>query len=136
MCGAAPSRQTIEAAVESKKNKYEEFFQEESEDWNGFQISKLSHGLIEKVEKKGGSMEDFAYGCVLGGQVGDSMGSYIEFITEQPDDELLEDCLQMYGGGPHGVGVGQITDDSEMGLSLMWAIVAEEKKEGKLTLDL
>lgn len=42
----------------------------------------------------------------------------------------------MKGGGTHGVGAGQITDDSEMGLCLMWGLVASEKEDGIATMDL
>lgn len=62
--------------------------------------------------------------------VGDSCGSFIEFIETRPSDDLISECLKMHGGGPHGVGPGQITDDSEMALSLMWALIENEKTKG------
>lgn len=41
----------------------------------------------------------------------------------------IQYCMTMPGGGPHKVGPGQITDDSEMAMCLMWALV--EANDGK-----
>ena len=38
-------------------------------------------------------------------------------------------CMKMPGGGTFEVGPGQVTDDSEMAMCLMWALV--EANEGK-----
>jgi len=35
--------------------------------------------------------------------------------------------MQMPGGGPHSVGPGQITDDSEMAMALLHALTSFEK---------
>lgn len=37
--------------------------------------------------------------------------------------------MKMPGGGPHKVGPGQITDDSEMAMAMLWALTRKEKKE-------
>ena len=37
--------------------------------------------------------------------------------------------MSMPGGGPFEVGAGQITDDSELAMCLMWALV--ESNDGK-----
>jgi len=42
----------------------------------------------------------------------------------------------MPGGGPHGVGSGQVTDDGEMALCMMWGLTKNQKDEGVLNLDL
>lgn len=35
----------------------------------------------------------------------------------------MDECMKMPGGGPHGVGAGQITDDSELAMCLMWGLI-------------
>ena len=34
----------------------------------------------------------------------------------------MEECMEMPGGGPHQVGPGQITDDSELAMCQLQAI--------------
>ena len=46
--------------------------------------------------------------------IGDSCGSYQEDSEDILSEEVLQECLSMPGGGPHKVGPGQVTDDSEM----------------------
>ena len=47
----------------------------------------------------------------------------MEFTTEIHDEETMEYCMSMPGGGPHCVGIGQVTDDSELAMCLMWGII-------------
>ena len=35
----------------------------------------------------------------------------------------MDDCMQMNGGGPFGLFPGQVTDDSEMAMCLMWGLI-------------
>ena len=65
---------------------------------------------------------------MIGAFVGDSMGSLVEFIACEVPEERLDTVFTMPGGGPHRVGPGQITDDSEMAMSMMWGLTREEKK--------
>lgn len=60
-----------------------------------------------------------AFGSIIGAFIGDSCGSYVEFDELLPSPKKVEDCMQMPGGGHHGVAAGQVTDDSEMMMSLM-----------------
>ena len=62
---------------------------------------------------------DRAFGCIIGAFIGDSCGSYVEFDEAYPTKEKIENCMKMLGGGHHGVAPGQVTDDSEMMMSLM-----------------
>ena len=41
----------------------------------------------------------------------------------------MNECMKMPGGGPHKVGPGQVTDDSELAMCLMQAII--ESNENK-----
>lgn len=61
---------------------------------------------------------DLAYGAFLGALCGDAAGAVLEFFREEITEEVVASALQMPGGGAHRVGRGQITDDSELALSL------------------
>ena len=69
--------------------------------------------------------EDFldrAKGSILGAFVGDSVGSYLEFkniVTSKDIDE----ALTMPGGGPFLLSPGQITDDSELAICLLYGLL-------------
>ena len=41
--------------------------------------------------------------------------------------EQVQDSINMMGGGPFNLGPGQITDDSEMSMCLIWAIIESNK---------
>ena len=66
--------------------------------------------------------EDRAFGSVVGAFIGDSIGSFTEFRSIVPE-EIAEQALTMPGGGPFNVSPGQVTDDSELALSLARGIV-------------
>ena len=55
--------------------------------------------------------------------IGDSCGSYQEDSEDILSEEVLQECLSMPGGGPHKVGPGQVTDDSEMMLCQMLGLI-------------
>ena len=60
----------------------------------------------------------------MGAWVGDSLGSYLEFETEQFPPETLDLAMSMPGGGCWGVAPGQVTDDSELAMCLMRGLIA------------
>lgn len=62
-------------------------------------------------------------GAVMGALVGDSLGSFLEFQREVTP-EKVEKALTMPGGGHWGVSPGQVTDDGEMTLCQMRALIA------------
>ena len=66
--------------------------------------------------------EDRAFGSVIGAFIGDSIGSFTEFRSIV-DEDMAEKALLMPGGGPFNVSPGQVTDDSELALSLARGIV-------------
>ena len=59
-----------------------------------------------------------AYGALLGAAVGDSCGSYLEFYHGLITPKLVDKALTMPGGGIWRIAAGQITDDTELALSL------------------
>jgi len=73
---------------------------------------------------------NLAFGCVLGAMCGDAIGVPVEFQTVVSIAKA-EKCLTLPGGGPFGLGPGQVTDDSELALCL-----AEGLVRGKGVLDL
>jgi len=65
---------------------------------------------------------DQAFGCVIGAMCGDALGVPVEF-RNQVTLQQAEECLRYPGGGPFRIGRGQITDDTEMALSLAHGLV-------------
>ena len=59
-----------------------------------------------------------ALGALLGAAVGDSCGSYLEFYHSIVTPRLVDKALTMPGGGVWRIASGQITDDTELALSL------------------
>ncbi len=69
------------------------------------------------------SEEDKAYGTIIGAFIADSCGSFFEFSKKKLNDNEMTECMRMPGGGPHKVASGQVTDDSELAICLIDAIV-------------
>ena len=75
------------------------------------------------MDKNPYSFESRVYGCILGGYVGDAIGAHVEFAPIYVEGADLNHALKMYGGGVHKIGPGQVTDDTEMSMSLIWALI-------------
>eukprot|EP01084_Bolivina_argentea_P199173 340874_1 len=75
------------------------------------------------VENK--QLFDKALGCVMGAAIGDSMGSFCEFSGYKLNESKLNEVLKMPGGGVWGYRIhsGQITDDTEMQISLSYGLI-------------
>lgn len=67
-------------------------------------------------------MESHKLGCLVGAMVGDAAGATLEFFQGDIDENIASEAMKMPGGGVFSVGPGQITDDSELMLSLAGAI--------------
>lgn len=77
-------------------------------------------------------MENKIKGCLIGAVVGDALGTRYEFSSRQDAESMLKnDGLNILGGGPFHLAPGQPTDDSELMLSLLNAIVAADMKYDK-----
>ena len=64
------------------------------------------------------------------------MGSLVEFTPCEIPDDQLDKAFKMPGGGPHNVGPGQVTDDSEMAMCMLWGLTFnQEKQEGGVILN-
>lgn len=66
-------------------------------------------------------ISDRSRACLLGAAVGDACGAPLEFRTRVSHDDA-EKALAFPGGGPHGVGKGQFTDDTETLICLYSAL--------------
>jgi ADP-ribosyl-[dinitrogen reductase] hydrolase len=71
---------------------------------------------------------DRAVGAVLGALVGDAAGAVLEFLREPVEERHVELALSMPGGGVWSVAPGQITDDGELTMSLLRALVENPER--------
>lgn len=61
---------------------------------------------------------DRCKGCIFGSLVGDATGAVLEF-AHSINTKMVEDAMNMCGGGALEVAPGQITDDGELTLSVL-----------------
>ena len=52
------------------------------------------------------TFEDKAFGCILGGFIGDSCGSFNRLNFEVATEDHMDECMAMPGGGQYEVGAG------------------------------
>jgi len=81
------------------------------------------------------SQYSYARGCFEGLLVGDAAGATLEFFHDDITDGVVRMAMAMPGGGALRVGPGQITDDSELALSLARALLTSEGPHAGLPLD-
>jgi len=65
-----------------------------------------------------------ALGAVMGALVGDAAGGVLEFMGRAPTQQEVDEAMQMPGGGVFELAPGQFTDDGEMTVSLVRALLA------------
>lgn len=86
--------------------------------------------VSSSVLRRVGANWDRAYGAFLGLLCGDAAGATLEFspgVISEPD---VSRAMTMPGGGVFGVGRGQITDDSELALSLARGLLGHRPSDG------
>lgn len=66
---------------------------------------------------------EYIQGCMLGGWVGDAAGATLEFHQGPITDDDVKWAMSMPGGGRLSIGPGQVTDDSELEISLLHALI-------------
>ncbi|KAH7306846.1 hypothetical protein KP509_22G033900 [Ceratopteris richardii] len=74
--------------------------------------------------------ETHALGALLGLFVGDAAGATLEFSPRPITEEMAKRSMHMPGGGVLRVGPGQITDDSELAISLSRALSFKDPRLG------
>lgn len=70
-----------------------------------------------------GSAKDRAYGAIMGALVANACGSFTDKSKRQLQAPQVFHVMSMPGGGYHGTAPGQITDDGELTMCLLRAIV-------------
>lgn len=70
---------------------------------------------------------DRALGCFLGACIGDAAGAPLEFYGSTITAAVVQKMLQFPGGGVLGVDAGQITDDSELAISLARGLITARR---------
>jgi ADP-ribosylglycohydrolase len=65
-----------------------------------------------------------AVGAVMGALVGDAAGGILEFMGRPPTQQEVDEAMRMPGGGVFELAPGQFTDDGEMTVSLVRALLA------------
>ena len=86
--------------------------------------TKNNQDRLDKIQMD--TFVDWAFGCILGAFLADSIGSYWESNSSRMQDSDINYCFTMPGGGIHSIRPGQVTDDSEMALCLMRGIVKSQ----------
>lgn len=71
-----------------------------------------------------------ALGAVLGALCGDAAGATLEFAVGKIQASDVERAVTMPGGGVFRLGPGQITDDSELALSLARGLLGHSPRDG------
>ena len=64
-----------------------------------------------------------AMGCILGAFCGDAIGAPVEFSNSIIPERKLKEVMNMSISGVHNLVPGQITDDSEMAISLLHGLI-------------
>jgi ADP-ribosyl-[dinitrogen reductase] hydrolase len=71
-----------------------------------------------------------AYGAFIGLCVGDAAGAVLEFYQGTISRQVASHAMLMPGGGALRVGPGQVTDDSELAMSLACALQGRDPARG------
>ncbi|KAJ6254804.1 leucine rich repeat family protein [Anaeramoeba flamelloides] len=91
-----------------------------------FAVEEQNLGLLEDLFENV-NIFDKSLGAFLGAGIGDSIGSYLEFIGHKPTEEETKKAMEMPGGGHWGVSSGMITDDTELAISLAHGLLNMEE---------
>jgi ADP-ribosylglycohydrolase len=91
--------------------------------------------MVNKLESQKSEKNDFMLCCssVLGAFLGDAMGSYAEFSQKDPQNQEYVWQNENY---IWGTGKGQVTDDSEMALSMAFGLLDSNKGIRELNNDI
>lgn len=99
------------------------FFQKEFKYNN---ITELVSSLAEKYDLDRVIL-DRSLGTVFGACIGDAVGSILEKLGRIPTPEEVDLAMELSGGGGMSLAPGQVTDDSEMAISMARGMSILEK---------
>lgn len=71
-----------------------------------------------------------AYAAFISVLVSDAAGATLEFFRQEITEKVAEKAMMMPGGGALQVGKGQFTDDSELAISLAFALYDKDPRNG------
>ncbi|CAI2371639.1 unnamed protein product [Moneuplotes crassus] len=95
--------------------------------WNrldGHGRQETENRIVEiEVERRTDPRFDRAKGCIVGALCGDAAGAVLEFYEGKITKALCSKAIRMPGGGVFNVGPGQVTDDGELTMCLLHALV-------------
>lgn len=74
-------------------------------------------------------MNDNIYNTFLAGWCAEAVGARLEFMKKKFTDEEVFEALHMVGEASSSINPGQITDDSEMEMALLSALIEGQKEE-------
>lgn len=80
-----------------------------------------------RIKQMGGQKKSSVAGALYGLAVGDALGARYEFLRSEAaidkiEEDMVDGFLPILGGGPFNISKGQVTDDTEMMISLLNAI--------------
>jgi ADP-ribosyl-[dinitrogen reductase] hydrolase len=87
-------------------------------------LGSISKSLVFKPK---GQYEDKAFGAMFGAFIGDALGAQIRGRKGHTHNEELNRLMQMPGGGQHSLAAGQVSDESEVIISLTRSLIAGGK---------
>ncbi len=74
-------------------------------------------------------MNKYIYNTFLAGWCAEAVGARLEFQRRKFTNKEVNDAFNMIGDSSSGVYPGQITDDSEMEIALLSALISGQKEE-------
>jgi len=104
---------------------------------NSNKIDGIDIGTYESISEKFKFTDSFSLfshccGAIFGALLGDAIGSYLEFKPPQ-SPRVIEEAMQIKGGGPFDLSPGQCTDDGELTMALLNGLAT--MPDGKFELD-
>lgn len=87
------------------------------------------------------TFRDKAFGAMIGSFIGDTIGASINSGNQLPSSQEVARSLQMVGGGPKNLGPGQVSDQSELAMALVWGLIEANQgidlnEERKMDMDI
>ena len=110
------------ASISIKLTEAKQAFEQEVHKYNEVEEDTTQES-IRHSDREPKQLEKLARGCILGAFVGDAAGAVLEFYHKEITEEDVQMALTFPGGGALEVQPGQITDDSEMAMSLMNGLI-------------
>ena len=83
--------------------------------------------IIKDIERH--SFEDRVFGSIMASFVADACSSLFINQTQTLSYDQVNESMMMLGGGPYQLGAGQVTDNSELMMCLIWGLTEANKEK-------